>query len=271
MARRCLEFLIPVLFLSVGCGSIDDTPDVPVASLIAPSGDLSGEVTVEFTIVDSESRLVNVTIEQGTGGALATATAAATSAALTGLETSPEGVTHTFLWDTMVDIGCEREEAVVIAIKVTAGAVDGIGDSLDALVVDNTVGELCTYTVSGEICAVETPLGTVTGDMAGKLYVSIYVNDSDYIYPPVLIQPLTAVDLGSQDLSDPASCVPYSFVGISPGTYALIGLLDDNNNAIGLGVFSADTGDLTNAGGTNVIVTDADVTTEVTLNYAYDQ
>jgi hypothetical protein len=246
------------------CVPGDDTPDVPLATLADLAGPLSGAVAIGFSVSDKQSRLVNVGFQQGIGVGDHAATAGLGSAELRGLVTSPGGSEYVFVWDSVVDIGYQPTEAVFLGIAVTAGTVAGIGDQIGPLVVDNSALPRF-YAVSGQVCRAASLLGTPTGDLRGKLYLGLW---QDLTYPPVA-QTIATADLGSQDFSTPTACVDFQFGQVAPGEYQLVAILDDNNNNVNPGGFTADAGDLTNLGGTRVQVVDTAVDQDVVLNYVY--
>ncbi|MCC7383751.1 MAG: hypothetical protein IT384_18060 [Deltaproteobacteria bacterium] len=258
------------LALSAACGGASDAPDVPVGTLSIGAGDLSGDVAVGFSLSDKESRLVNVDLRFGVGRADRPVTAAASAIGLRGLETSPGGTPYVFTWDSVTDLGYARTEAVMLSLELTAGAVAGIGDSAGPLVIDNSTLPRFAN-ISGRICRAQMMFGTpiATTDHRGKLYVALY---TDLRYPP-LDQSSDGKDLGPQDLSSTATCVPYAFSRVSPGSYQAIAILDDNENNAGIGGYSVDRGDVTNVElgatptATRIEVTGEDIQRDLFLNY----
>jgi hypothetical protein len=263
--RRSLAAL-DLLLAVAGCGG-DDAPAVPVATLLDPGAVLSGEAPIDVVVSDRESRLVNLSFFHGTAPAPATpATAAATSPTLTGLATSPAGVTHRFIWSTVADLGYTRLQAVVLRVAVTAGAGDGIGDELGPLTVDNT-GLPRHFSISGDVYRASVMGGDEVADKQGKLYLTLYAAAAmPGLFPTGA--PLSSLDLGTVDLAATTTRVPFLFGNLEPGAYKLIALLDHNDNATdpSLG-FAIDPGDMTNPGGAEVPDLDADTSQDVVLSY----
>ncbi|MBN2359383.1 MAG: hypothetical protein JXR83_08005 [Deltaproteobacteria bacterium] len=263
-AQPVTRALVAWAVLAAACAPVDDTPDVPLATLAEIAGPLSGAVSVGFGVSDKQSRLVNVAIQQGVGVSDRPATAGSGSTELRGLATSPDGIDYVFVWDSVADIGYQPTESVFVGIAVSAGSVAGIGDQIGPLVVDNS-GLPRFYAVDGQVCRASSLLGSPTGDLRGKLYIGLW---QDLTYPPTA-QSIATADLGEQDFSTPTACADFHFAQVAPGEYQLIAILDDNNNNLDPGGFAADAGDLTNLGGTRVQVTEAAVDQDVVLNYAY--
>ncbi|MBI5507459.1 MAG: hypothetical protein HY903_01780 [Deltaproteobacteria bacterium] len=246
MSTRCTAMLM-VVFAVVACGQSGDEPDVPVATISLGGAALAGDVTVSFLVRDPASRLVNAGFRWGTSAATTKdATAAATSPIVLGLASSADGVPHTFVWDTVRDLGYAAHDTVYLSVGVTAGPISGIGDTVGPLVVDNT-GLAQAYRVAGTVRRAPTLLGAPTADLAGKLYVGLFADTSSC--PPLCaLAPFAnaTLDLGAQDFSSPSAAVAYGFSAVPAGSYKIIALLDHNDNGIG-GVCTADQGDLVNA------------------------
>jgi hypothetical protein len=254
------------LVVCAACGG-DTAPDAPVAVLNLPASPASGEVTIAFSVSHADSRLVNASFKWGTSSAGATqpATAAASGPSPLGLATSPTGVPHTFVWDSVVDLGYTRNESIWVALEVTAGNATGVPDVDGPLVVDNT-GLQQEWDLSGDVVRSGTLLGSPTGDLEGHLYVGLFAND--VACPPLCSTVRDPQDLGSQDFSNTSVSVPYSFTGVPAGNYKIIAVLDHNDNIYASGVL-LDAGDLLNANDMSVELSADTTDRDVVINYGY--
>lgn len=118
-----------LLFLSA-CSGGGDGP-AHVGGIVMP-GQASGSVPVEFSLVDPQSRLFDVTLELSVdGGVTWTAATVAAGSVVTNLSSSPAGVRHTIEWDSVADLGFRITEQVLLQVqpKVAAAA------AADALVI----------------------------------------------------------------------------------------------------------------------------------------
>jgi hypothetical protein len=79
-------------------------------------------VTVTFTTVDSQSRPCTIYAQVCLDGSSSCRTAAITGT-LTGLTTSPDGVTHTFRWNARRDLGFHARTAVLQLIAYNAQTI----------------------------------------------------------------------------------------------------------------------------------------------------
>ncbi|MCZ6690274.1 MAG: NHL repeat-containing protein [Planctomycetota bacterium] len=100
-----------------------DNNDEPTLALGTPDGVQEGNVALRYGIVDVESNAVDITVEFSTlGGAQGTfqpatdAGIASGSDGTTGLSSSADGIDHTFVWNSVVDLvglGVKNDEVVV--------------------------------------------------------------------------------------------------------------------------------------------------------------
>jgi len=101
--------------------TVDGTTPPQVSNIVTPSGTVSGNVALDYTLTDAESQQCSIVVEytrdmnnwyaarKGTGGD-----------PLTGLSSSPSGVVHTFIWDTLADnVGTSGTETVWIRFTVS--------------------------------------------------------------------------------------------------------------------------------------------------------
>jgi PKD repeat protein len=122
--------------------TVNNVPQEPPAAAITDptAGTYFGDVTITYTLTDTNSDTCTITAEytivgsgtwnpcaEGTGGD-----------GLTGLDSSPAGVTHTFVWDTVANnVGTVAPEDVQVRITPDDGAA-GTADTSGQFTVDNT-------------------------------------------------------------------------------------------------------------------------------------
>jgi len=257
LSHRRVPFILPVLLFAVACGEVDDTPDVPLLTIEKPNGDVQGEYAIRFNVADKQSRLVNVDFQQGIHQPNQAATAAQGMPLLRGLRTSPGGIWHVFGWDSQTDYPFVRESRVHLSATVDAGDVEGVGDSIGPLVVDNT-GQPRQFDVTVNITRATVFInGTPTGSLIGTLYASYAV---DAMSPP-----LDAVRLGVIDFTDPTTRVQHTFSNVPAGSYRINVLLDRNNNTPSPTSVIIDVDDLINSSG-NILLSDQGIQVDVRID-----
>jgi len=114
-----------------------------------PARQVDGTVSIPFTLIDSDSDNVDVEIQFSLGGgsSFQTAIPAATSPPISGLSTSPPGVTHSFVWDYGSQIGLGAKEVVV---RVTpSDAATGNTHTTIPFIVGNDAPVATIVTISG--------------------------------------------------------------------------------------------------------------------------
>jgi hypothetical protein len=263
----CRSSLLWLALSFFGCAEDDASPDVPMATLSLGDASLRGDASVSFMLKDKESRLVNGVLRFGTSSPPATlATAAASSPSLLGLESSADGVPHTFIWDTVTDFGYVTASAVYLTIEVSSGPVIGVPDTVGPFAIDNT-GLEQLFDVGGNVRRTPALLGSPTADLAGKLYVGIF--DNSAACPP-LCTSVDLLDLGTQDFTNAQIAVPYAFANIAAGTYKLIAFLDIDEGPIG-NACPVDQGDLVNANDMLLELHADSLSHDLTINYGNPQ
>lgn len=97
---------------------------------------------------------------------------------------------------------------------------------------DRPTGDVGTPPLFGTITRSVAPAADARGDILVGLYL------------PGIPIPLGGTTIAGADLSQPGSKVDYQLWTVPAGTFSLVAFLDDNNNAGGLPIVLADTGDL---------------------------
>lgn len=136
--------LIPKLFLSVetgfGRGATKRTVATPesviygvttasedfevtkanVKATLTKPTDLVGDITLSYTITNPRATTASITAQYSTdiGATWNTMTSAGGDDGIDGLATSSGGTAHTFIWDTVTDLGIDFTGSVEIRIKV---------------------------------------------------------------------------------------------------------------------------------------------------------
>ena len=134
---------VPVLFLFVkaypvfAAGPENNTP--PIMSLQPPISEQSGDIVVGFTLRDTQSdrcslRSIIYSIDDGTHWAQATVTGDTSD-----LVSSPEGVYHTIIWNSALDILGEDVPDCRLSVTPNDGWTEGLADTTEAFHVDNNL------------------------------------------------------------------------------------------------------------------------------------
>ncbi len=119
LAALLLWLPLAAAALAVAPGCKDREDNTPIVNTATP-GAQGGVVAISYVIRDRETRPVTVTAaftRDLNNAFLTPATAAPGSESLTGLAASPGGTSHTFLWDSVKDIGPGRHPTVIFRIE----------------------------------------------------------------------------------------------------------------------------------------------------------
>ncbi|MCR4314745.1 MAG: hypothetical protein NUW37_00200 [Planctomycetes bacterium] len=123
------------------------------------NGALAGAIRISYTTQDAEADPVDITVDYSVdgGGTFQTASEFAGSDGIEDLDSSVGGTTHTFVWDSIANIGAAASSAVMIRMGITDGDKEGPEFVSQAFSIDNN---------SAPIAEVETPTGTLlSGDI----------------------------------------------------------------------------------------------------------
>jgi PKD repeat protein len=117
---------------------VQQPPSVTITDPIG--GTYVSDVTIVYTLTDVNSDQCDVTVEYTTdsGGAWNPCTEGTSGNGVSGLDSSPTGIVHTFVWDTVAD---DVGTAVVETVKVRITPDDGVAGSTaesSEFTVDNT-------------------------------------------------------------------------------------------------------------------------------------
>jgi len=131
--------------------------DAPTVFVTTP-GRQVGDIAISYKLVDNDADNCSITVKFGIGGASPdnAATPAAGSEPVTGLTSSIAGVSHTFIWDSLADVGAGYKTGVSISIVATDGK-------------DNSVEQITgQFEIGNDAPVVEglTPDGVQSGDIA---------------------------------------------------------------------------------------------------------
>lgn len=107
-------------------GSASTTPDFTVNNHVAPvatvqtPGSSSGDVTIAYTLADSASERTSILVRYSKDGGKtflpATEATGGTSEGVIALTTTPAGVSHTFVWNSLPDLGAALVSGVLFQI-----------------------------------------------------------------------------------------------------------------------------------------------------------
>ena len=120
---------------------LEITPaDVKVVSITAPAAGAktSGAVTVTYTLESDLVVTAALTVQWSTDGAVyADATMGTGGDGVSGLTTSSAGTLHTYIWDSLTDVGSKVEDEVYLRIRANDGSADSAWVTTAAFTVDN--------------------------------------------------------------------------------------------------------------------------------------
>jgi len=101
---------------------VDATTPPEVQNIVVPSSTASGPVSIDYDLLDAESQDCSITVEFSTNGGSSwqPATPGTGGDGTTNLSSSPTGVTHTFVWDSVTDgVGTSATATVILRITPT--------------------------------------------------------------------------------------------------------------------------------------------------------
>lgn len=121
--------------------TLEVTPsDVRVKTFDAPaaSARVSGDVTVTYTLESDLTVTASIGVQWSTNGSSwATATMGTGGDGTSGLATSGAGTSHTYIWDSVTDVGSALEDEVYLRIRASDGAAWSGYTTSSAFTVDN--------------------------------------------------------------------------------------------------------------------------------------
>ncbi|MCZ6690818.1 MAG: hypothetical protein O7H41_14595 [Planctomycetota bacterium] len=144
--------------------TVDNTvpPGITIDPIASPG---VGNITITYSLRDTESELQNILVEFDTGSGPLPATEGPGSDGTTGLTASPAGIAHTFVWDSFADLGPAFVQMVTITITPSDTKI-GTADTSNLFDVDNNDAPVAT---------IDTPLG----QQAGDIVISYSLSDSN--------------------------------------------------------------------------------------------
>jgi hypothetical protein len=120
---------------------LEITPaDVKVASISAPAAQAraSGEVTVTYVLESDLTVTASLEVQWSTDGSTYSAATMGTGGdGVTGLATSSAGTTHTYIWNSLTDVGSKVEDEVYLRLRANDGVADSAWTTTSAFTVDN--------------------------------------------------------------------------------------------------------------------------------------
>lgn len=131
-------------------------------SLQAPT-DTSGDITLTYTLKSIDSLTASILAEYSKNGGTTwnTATSAGGDDGISPLTSSPAGTSHTFEWDTVVDVGIDFFGTVLVRVRafdLPGQGGDFIGSEEHKLTVDNApLAGTIVSPASGDFNKIETP------------------------------------------------------------------------------------------------------------------
>ncbi len=202
----------------VDIGADEFNPERPIAIVTTPSETQSAQITMTHKLYDQQFDMCSIQVQFSDDNGLSwhTATMGTGGDGLLNLTSSPSGVTHSYQWDSVEDIGYTIQNTMRIRIVPSDIAV-GIGDSTANFTVDNAIDtdadnlpDLWEEKYFADLCHdAEGDDDLNSGDPApdGKTNYEEYVAGTDPTDPTSLLQ-LLAVSMESADVKLKWSSVP---------------------------------------------------------------
>ncbi|MHC4598762.1 MAG: hypothetical protein ACYS47_07135 [Planctomycetota bacterium] len=177
-------FLAALVVLLASCNTSDDDGSgpanaAPSASLTSPSGTLVGDISIAYSLTDTEGDPCAITPEYSlNGGADWLPAAEGTgSDGTTALASSAGGTAHTFVWDSVADFVALVSPWNPVRFRITPADVR-----------TGTPGETTDFTVNNagnqmSAVAITTPTGIQNGDVTFSYTLTDYEDDTCTISP----------------------------------------------------------------------------------------
>jgi hypothetical protein len=111
----------------------------PTVSIVTPTGTQSGNVPISYTLRDNESDTCSIQVQYSEDGGLTfhAATQGPGGDGPTNLNSSPTGISHVYVWDSLADIG--QTDQSDIRLRMTPfDSREGTSDTTEDFRVDNT-------------------------------------------------------------------------------------------------------------------------------------
>lgn len=143
--------------------------DAPLLNIQTPSGPQIGDVTISYLLIDQNSDTCSITVEYSINGGTdySPATPGTGGDGISGLSSLPAGQDHTFVWDSLIDIGVAIEDSVRIRITPHDGIEDGTSAETGIFSVGNN---------DAPSVVIQTPAGIQSGD--ATIDYTLYDNNS---------------------------------------------------------------------------------------------
>ncbi|MFH1564211.1 MAG: VCBS repeat-containing protein [Nitrospirota bacterium] len=125
-------------YINLYTGSIENS--APTVLCDIPVGTQSSEITINYSLKDEENNVCSIIVMYSTNGGVNWITATAVAGAgdgVSNLNSSKEGVSHSFVWDSKGDLGGSFVGQVIIKVIPHDGMVEGISDDTGEFGVDN--------------------------------------------------------------------------------------------------------------------------------------
>lgn len=131
-----------ILLITLGCGPGFDNGQVnkrPSITIVTPTEVQSGDVGIIYTLFDGDTQLCQIWVEYSQDGGItySLATSGVGGDGITLLDSAPGGVEHTFVWDSVGDIGNTAQDDIRIRITPMDPEDVGSADETDNFTVDN--------------------------------------------------------------------------------------------------------------------------------------
>ncbi len=110
----------------------------PTITVSTPSGTVTGNATISYTLADSASNACSIQVQYSVSGGPWQVATSAGGDGTSGLASSPTGTTHTFVWNTAHDLGATNNASVQVRIAPANAVGTGVTQASGSFAVNNS-------------------------------------------------------------------------------------------------------------------------------------
>jgi len=178
-----------VLGATTGCG--DRERPAPRVEITTPTSARSADVVIAYVLYDYESYPANIKVQYSIDSGLTydIATEAPGGDGITLLSTNQRGIAHTFIWDSVADVGYVNEDNVRFVITATTRAVGLPSYSGNFILENYALGEWeanVRVDADPSISSANSPKLAALGDSVFAVWTDALSGDTDiyFAYSP---------------------------------------------------------------------------------------
>ena len=138
--------------------AVHDAP--PAVAAVTPTGLQTGNVTITYTLAEAQSDPCSIQAQYSVnGGATWLAAQAAGGDGASNLASTPGGTTHTYVWNSLADLGGVNNSNVTFRITPADAGLAGTAGATGTFTVNNLLDPLLS------VSSITTPSGTQSGNV----------------------------------------------------------------------------------------------------------